>query len=258
MGKRPHRASRPRLVAPPTMPTKPRVAIATPVYGQTVQLHFCGSVFSAVGALREVGAECDWISYSSPSARWGRNTLVAQFLAVPDFTHLMWVDADVSFGRDAIPRLLAHDLPVVAGLYPAKRLPLRFEWVPVRDEAGVLVRNANGLIRARLVDGGFVLVKREVYLRLVEAYPERRLVGDPGDPIRFLAPWMHDLHPEDYALGQLGPHEDYGFCNLWTRIGGEIWVDPTVQLTHHGMHGYQADPATLIQARDHMRQVANG
>ena len=38
-------------------------------------------------------------------------------------SHVMWVDADVTWLPNAIPRLLSHDLDVVAGLYPVKEPP---------------------------------------------------------------------------------------------------------------------------------------
>jgi hypothetical protein len=42
-----------------------------------------------------------------------------------------------------------------------------------------------------------------------------------------------DLFPQGLEDGQwVG--EDYAFCRLWERMGGEIWVVPDMTLSHHG------------------------
>ncbi|MEN8282545.1 hypothetical protein [Acinetobacter gerneri] len=49
-----------------------------------------------------------------------RNNCVAQFLANPEWTHLVWVDSDIGFQPEAIFRLLLSDYDIVAGVYPLK------------------------------------------------------------------------------------------------------------------------------------------
>ena len=31
-----------------------------------------------------------------------------------------------------------------------------------------------------------------------------------------------------------GTSEDYAFCDAWTALGGEIWIDQTAELVHVG------------------------
>ena len=49
-----------------------------------------------------------------------RNSLVAKFLDQPTATHLMFVDADISYQPAQIFRMAAFDKDVVAGMYPLK------------------------------------------------------------------------------------------------------------------------------------------
>ena len=41
--------------------------------------------------------------------------------------------------------------------------------------------------------------------------------------------------------------EDYGFCNRWRELGGEVWCDPEIQLGHIGTKIYQGDVRTIYQ-----------
>jgi hypothetical protein len=40
--------------------------------------------------------------------------------------------------------------------------------------------------------------------------------------------------------------EDCGFCRAWRSIGGTIWADLSIRLTHYGWHGYPGDPMSLV------------
>src|SRR5688500_10747037 len=45
----------------------------------------------------------------------------AATLALDDgFDELIWIDSDIRFDADDVARLRAHDLPIVAGIYPKK------------------------------------------------------------------------------------------------------------------------------------------
>lgn len=46
-----------------------------------------------------------------------RNTLVAQFITVPQATHLMFIDADIGFEPELVHRMLTFDEDVVGGMY---------------------------------------------------------------------------------------------------------------------------------------------
>ena len=50
-----------------------------------------------------------------------RNQLVEQFLDMPDYTHLLFVGANVSVPPEGLNRLLLLDAPIAAGIYPELR-----------------------------------------------------------------------------------------------------------------------------------------
>jgi hypothetical protein len=42
--------------------------------------------------------------------------------------------------------------------------------------------------------------------------------------------------------------EDYGFCRLWEKIGGEIYVDANSDLSHQGERLYTGDFAATLRS----------
>ena len=61
-----------------------------------------------------------------------RNIIAAHCLAHAAATHIMWIDADISWQAEDVLRLLAHDVDFVCGLYPIKTLPAAGLPGPVR------------------------------------------------------------------------------------------------------------------------------
>jgi hypothetical protein len=114
-----------------------------------------------------------------------RNTLVAQFMTIPQATHLMFIDANIGFEPKLVHRMLAFDEDVVGGMYPAKALC----WNPPdkvayseppnlatlnyvgkfceRDELERRGAFATGVYAAT----GFMMIKRQAIARLMMAYP---------------------------------------------------------------------------------------
>lgn len=229
------------------------IFIATPAYGQLVHAEFCSSLVTTAIALRNAGYGVLWSSNALPSARFGRTELAAQFLMLNErqeqslnLTHILWVDADIAGPLGAVEKLLAHDLPVVAGLYPRKQPRLEYPVIWSRANGDKVTVKEDSLVRASRVPGGFVLVKREVFTKLRQAYPERSL--STLWQCRPWGPWAYDLYPEALSGDGTADSEDFGFCRLWEDIGGEIWVDRTIGLTHYGSHGFYWNPEDTLGA----------
>ena len=174
-----------------------------------------------------------------------RNDCVAVFLANPRFTHLFFIDADIGFTPEAAFRLLLADRDVAAGVYPLKREDLaarrraqgttraRFEALYQRytvnsgreGEASIeLSIDRDGFMEVREAPTGFMCIKRRVFDRLIEAYPDMRYVPD----------WPKGTYPEGgvhyrFFDVMVDPEsrrylsEDYGFCRIWEEIGGKVY-----------------------------------
>ena len=196
-----------------------------------------------------------------------RNNCVADFLANPDWTHLCWVDSDIGFSIEALNRLLLSDYDVAAGVYPLKYeswpatgLPtglMKAEFIAnyahytvnlndadENGEAHIRV-NADGFIEMEDAPTGFMVIKRNVFERMIKAYPELQYTPDDlGKEDLGLHYRFFDCFVDPISKRYLS--EDYGFCRLWTGLGGKVYIDAYSNLTHQGSKLYEGPFAQTL------------
>jgi hypothetical protein len=98
-----------------------------------------------------------------------RNSLVRRALD-HDATHLLWFDADMRFPKDALIRLLNHDVDIVGTNYASRRPPN----IPTAERAGeglvYITPGAEGLLEVTRMGFGLVLTKAAVFYDLEKPY----------------------------------------------------------------------------------------
>lgn len=188
-----------------------------------------------------------------------RNDSVAEFLAHPEWTHLCWVDTDIGFSVEAFHRLLLADRDVVAGVYPlkkdywpqngidahmtqqqfnAKYTSYTINVLPDQNNEVHINIDDDGFFELSEAPTGFMAIKREVFQKLMQAYPDLQYktdsvdVVDKGFHYRF-----YDCMVDSVTKRYMS--EDYSFCYLWSKIGGKIYADSRSNLTHMGNKVYQ-------------------
>jgi hypothetical protein len=161
-----------------------------------------------------------------------RNTLTAKFLADTKATHLMFIDADIGWEPWHLLALLNRDVDVIGGLYPMKSLPIRW-CVNTFDGAE---QGSDGLQEVSKTGTGFLLIRRSVFAKL-DAHPATRpFSNDLGLP-KELDPFMRTYFDTAVRDGRYYS-EDWTFCENWRDLGGKVWVDTRVQLTHTGTYTF--------------------
>jgi hypothetical protein len=188
-----------------------------------------------------------------------RNTLVSQFLHTPQATHLLFIDADISFDPEQVYHMLKFGREFVAGIYPLKVIDWsrcaieRAESARETHQAAPLLYVGTLCTGERLeregrfataiyCGGGFMLLKREVIEKMAAAYPETRY--------KSVHAYSNAKAQENYALfdcmidRETGAYisEDFAFCQRWRDIGGKIWLDTEGKLTHVGSYNFQGHP----------------
>lgn len=89
---------------------KPMVFIATPCFGGLVSQHYMQSILELMRFAGSAGfdAMLALLGHDSLITR-SRNTLVSQFLDTPNASHLLFIDADISFKAEQIFHMLNFD-----------------------------------------------------------------------------------------------------------------------------------------------------
>ena len=124
-------------------------------------------------------------------------------------THLLFVDSDMSFPKDAVVRLLARNKDIVGAHYNRRKFPPTSTVVNPKDPN-------MGITTCDSVATGFMLIKLDVFKKLSK-------------------PWFFWELDEK---GKTVTGEDYFFCRKAREAGYEIWADFTLEVLHEGSHFY--------------------
>lgn len=118
---------------------------------------------------RPAGAFQNVIQGEMPEARYCRLAVVRerarQYFLAGDWTHLYFHDADMICPADSIPRLLAHDLLFVSGLYSNRgsetpNLPVRWNANEIAHQFGSLIPEGD-LLQCAAFGMGCMLIRRD-------------------------------------------------------------------------------------------------
>jgi hypothetical protein len=242
----------------------PQLNVGTPCFGGMVTTGYMTSIIKLMqySDTHGFGVSLNLLGRDSLITR-SRNTLVSQFIGIPDATHFMFIDADLAFEPELVHRMLVFDEDVVGGMYPVKALrwdqptlirereppdTATLQYVGKFCEGGELERRgpfATGVYCAT----GFMMMKRRVVERLIEAYPQCAYTSDHvyvanKSQMQYYALFECTIDPltKEYLS------EDFGFCRMWRAIGGKIWLDVEGALTHTGPYDFVGNPALRFGA----------
>ena len=176
--------------------------------------------------------------------------------------YLLFIDADVAFDASDVFKLIDHDKDVVSGVYPKKYISHNkasylakhnnkvFEnpdWsafatdfaTEINEPFLSQVANGDKLIEVDYAATGFMLIKTNVFKKIVKERPDLKYINEVdgysswGE--NFYNFFPANINPKSYKYES----EDYGFCNLWRSLEGQIWVDPSIELQHIGNYAFK-------------------
>lgn len=150
-----------------------------------------------------------------------RDQLARDFLASA-CERMVFVDSDVSWEPGALTSIALRPVDFCGGAYRKKIEPETYpvSWTAAPD---LWADPDTGMLEVAGLPGGFLSLSRNVFERLRTAFPERQ--------------YLHPDHSEPfhaYFHVPPGGGEDAAFCNDWRAIGGRVWLDPELALTHTG------------------------
>ena len=257
---------------------KYKLFVATPMYGGMNHGMYMKSCLDLQSICSQYGIEVRFsFIFNESLITRARNYLVDEFLRAEGFTHLLFIDADIHFDPRDVIACLALDKDVIGGPYPKKSI----KWAAIKEGvkrhpdispadmeklAGDFVFNpvpgtekfsVAEPVEVLEIGTGFMMVKRHVFDKFKDAYPEFSYrpdhVGQANfDGQRYIHAYFDTVidrkrkvmvNGEEREFGGSDRYlsEDYMFCQWWRNIGGKIWLCPWMKTHHIGTYAFNGD-----------------
>ena len=249
---------------------KKKLFIATPMYGGMAHGLYMKACLDLQNVMNKYGVETKFsFLFNESLITRARNYLVDEFLR-SGYTHMLFIDADVHFNAQDVVALLALDKEVIGGPYPKKTINWKNVAEAARKHPDLPVKDLEKLVGEyvfNVVKGtknfsvteplevmeigtGYMMIKREVFDKMKEAYPTIHYkpdhVGQANfDGARYIQAYFDTVI--DYKDSIIGGgsdrylSEDYMFCQMWRKIGGQIFLCPWMKTQHIGTYAFTGD-----------------
>lgn len=238
---------------------KATLFIATPMYGGLCTGGYTAGLLNTVGVFMQHKIQMYYAHMQNESLiTRARNRLAYDFMN-SDATHLMFIDADISFNANDIVHMIDANKDIICGFYPKKEI----NWVSVaqavqngvepRDlhlHTGAFVFNLIGDEKEKrgalgkpmqIANGGtgFMLIKRRVFQKLKSHVPtytnDMKAVVDQDSKKEVIHEFF-DTSIDEETNRLLS--EDYHFCKLARAHGFKVYAAPWASLVHTGTYNF--------------------
>jgi len=227
----------------------PSLFLSTPCYGGVCLQAYAESILKLQRMCAQNGVQLMLDTTENESlVHRARNISVARYMIRTQADYFMFIDADVKFEAESVMRLLRSGHDISCAVYPkkvvmweqAEKAVLSNDTRDLNKLAASLVMNfksnntpvKDGFVE--VLDGptGFLMIKRDVFTRMFEKYPELNCKNDHQnrDFEDYCAVFDCMIDPENRRYLS----EDYAFCRRWQQMGGQIFADVTTTLGHVG------------------------
>lgn len=238
---------------------KAKLFVATPMYGGLCTGGYTTGILNMAAQFGRAGIQmCYSYMQNESLITRARNSMAYDFLQ-SDATHLMFIDADITFNSADIVRMVQADKDIICGLYPKKEI----NWKLVHDavQKGVHYQdlgNYTGSFVVNLIGGaseqagnvyepmeidnggtGFMLIKRSVFETLqptVPKYTNDMILIAEKDPQKKIIDEFFATSIDEESNRLLS--EDYHFCKIARKAGFKVYAAPWAQLTHSGTYNF--------------------
>jgi hypothetical protein len=255
---------------------KNKLFVATPMYGGMNHGLYMKSCLDLQTVMMRYGIEVKFsFLFNESLITRARNYLVDEFLRT-DFTHMMFIDSDIHFDPNDIVALMALDKDVIGGPYPKKSI----NWNNIAETArknpdlnpkelenlvGEYVFNVvkgtqqfqvSEPLEVMEIGTGHMLIKREVFDKMAKEYPNIRYKPDHigqahFDGSRYIHAYFDTvIDTKDSMVGGGSERylsEDYMFCQMWRKMGGQIYLCPWMKTQHIGTYAFTGNMPAVAQ-----------
>jgi hypothetical protein len=178
------------------------------------------------------------------SGAWRAMNQMAMDALTEGFEETLWIGHDILFQPDDVERLRALNVPITCGLYPevGEMVPA-FDVLP--ETRHVLFGAAGGVIEVSRAPGGFMLVRRSVYMEMAAKLNLPLCYERNGRP--HLPFFQTEVVPVDEGYRMLDG--DLAFCDRARRCGFKVQADSSIRLWRSGSYAYSWEDAGMTLPR---------
>lgn len=219
------------------------IFIATPAYGSQVYTSYVFSLIKLMQLCQDKGIPLNYYTICNESLiPRGRNKACYEYLKTREYSHMLFIDADIEFEPEDIIKLLEADKDIIGGSYPKKKL--QFNHIADFINKNKHLHFTEELLRAfreptsiyfnkddaaRYVATGIMLIKRKVFDDMIAKYPEDFYDCEGEKHFRF---FDTELKYGSYLS------EDYFFCERWQELGGKSYLLNDFRCRHFGINAF--------------------
>ena len=173
-----------------------------------------------------------------------RNSHFGTFYNNPEFDYLLTIDSDIIINKlndheGVLDRLISRKKDYIGAIYAKKMFNeqgyLVSAGTPINDDEQPILDGR--IVQMNAMPTGFMLMSRECADQMVKGYPE---LYYEEDSLSCMWSWAvyNTMVIKDARGVPRSKSEDYSFCERWKALGGEIWCDTSIKLTHVGNFNY--------------------
>lgn len=199
-------------------------------FTSSLTMMFMHSLYESFRAEREF--RCG-LEFMVTSMLLSSRHLLTKVAMAYEHTHILFVDSDMTFPRDMLIRLMAHDKPIVGINAMARAHPYRCTAQGLDGNQLETTSSSTGLVRVKRTGFGVMYIDLDVFRRME-------------------LPWYNFVWQPEHER-YLG--EDYNFCAKARDLGYDIWVDQDLskEVKHLGMFPFE--PMMAEQLKEELSQL---
>jgi hypothetical protein len=187
---------------------RPHVLIAVPTFTGWLHGELTGALLAATAMLAQHGVPTTFIVRAGTPLPLARNFFVGEALEGSSYSHLCMADSDMSWAPNALLKLVTAGKDAVGVVYQMRNPPHDHVIADPQPVAG------SRLLRVAMMGPGLCMLSRRWLMRMNSAFP--------GHVFEF-------THRGPASFG-----EDVTAFSRWLALGGELFVDPTIRVSHFG------------------------
>jgi hypothetical protein len=222
-----------------TGPQMKKILLFVPAFGQMMSCTTVSTIIQLMQVLPSKAIAGGFGTLSYPDIAEMRDAVLSRWYDhMTDYTHLLFIDADMGFAPELVLDMLLFDQPLVGAIYRKRIEPP--QWA-ASGSGGPTTARTGDFIEVDGLGMGVCLIRRDVVTTMLEKMPELSddkiamlSIRDLMDPAATRI--IRAFDPIQGPSGRVS--EDLSFCQRWRECGGTVWGAIGHSVSHVGMYDF--------------------